>query len=507
MAPHARSLRPSIPVKLFYLALLAQGCGHSSAGGATPTGPDKSSSTDAELTAQGCDLGRAGTTYTAGANGSTATTAGADLVSCFHLTGQGAAETSLVVTNDGTVLYAPTFEGIDVGLLRSHDQGVTWDFDVPKFPDGTEHGRPQPYMYRDPTTDRVFFSTSAVGGASVTYTSDAGATWSFVKVEPDSLDWMKIYAGPPVSSTTVGYPNIVYVSAPTPTSTPISTILPDHQAFYKSLDGGATFQEVSPISLKPADTPGCDPKEWVIAGNGTVAHDGTVYQSFRLCDKLGIAVSRDEGQTWTMHTVPGTSLDPADVSSFGMLAQIIQHPNWLLTEVLAADDEGTLYAVWPDASWTLRFAYSKDHAATWSTPIVVQAPGVTKSVYGAIAVKSPGHIAISYHGSVDGMAYDGYVAESANALDAAPAFATITVNDSADPLFSQGFDSGYAGTLSGGDLDELINVKYAPNGDLWASFVEDMCPGVATTTDNCTWDVAAHANTMFQGAIGRVVHH
>jgi hypothetical protein len=58
--------------------------------------------------------------------------------------------------------------------------------------------------------------------------------------------------------------------------------------------------------------------------------------------------------------------------------------------------------------------------------------------------------------------------------------------------------------LSGGDLDELVQVKYAPDGDVWASFLKEMCPGL--TQSKCSWDYAAHANSMFQGAVGRLVH-
>jgi hypothetical protein len=497
------------PGSILAVATLA-GCGNGSHDSSKASeSPADSAFTDAQLKAQSCSLDSTPAVYVAGADASS-TAAGAGgvgtVIPCFQLTGQGAAETSLVVTKDGTVLYAPTFEGDQVGLLRTRDHGVTWDFSVPAFPDGKGHGRPQPYMYRDSATDRVFFSTAATGGHDLTYSDDAGKTWSYVKVANDSIDWLKIYAGPPVSSTTEGYPNIVYLSAPSPTSTPIGTLLPDHQTMYKSLDGGATYTSITPISLKTSDVPGCDPTEWVIAGNGTVAEDGTIYQSFRRCTHLGVAVSTDEGQTWTMREVTGSSLPPADVSSLGMLVQIIDNPNWLLTEALTVDETGTLYALWPDAASTLRYSFSKDRAATWSPALVVQAPGVTKSVYGSISVKSPGHIAVSYHGSVDGTAFNGYVAESANALEAAPEFTSYVVNDPADPLFANGFDSGYAGTFSGGDLNEIINVKYAPDGDIWASFVKDMCPGIDTSTDNCTWDIMAHAKSTYQGAVARLVH-
>ena len=34
--------------------------------------------------------------------------------------------------------------------------------------------------------------------------------------------------------------------------------------------------------------------------------------------------------------------------------------------------------------------------------------------------------------------------------------------------------------------------------------MKEMC--VNTVTSNCTWDYAAHANSVFQGAAGRLVH-
>ena len=39
---------------------------------------------------------------------------------------------------------------------------------------------------------------------------------------------------------------------------------------------------------------------------------------------------------------------------------------------------------------------------------------------------------------------------------------------------------------------------------IWATFVKEMC--VNTVSTNCSWDYAAHANSVFQGATGRLVH-
>jgi hypothetical protein len=77
------------------------------------------------------------------------------------------------------------------------------------------------------------------------------------------------------------------------------------------------------------------------------------------------------------------------------------------------------------------------------------------------------------------------------------------VNDASAPLFEWGFEVGYLGILAGADLNEIVQVKYAPNGDIWASFVRDMCKGA--DKDNCDW-ASQHAKSEFQATIGRLVH-
>ena len=49
-----------------------------------------------------------------------------------------------------------------------------------------------------------------------------------------------------------------------------------------------------------------------------------------------------------------------------------------------------------------------------------------------------------------------------------------------------------------------MHVKYAPNGDIWASFTKDMCKGVQVV--DCTWNAEAHANSAGQAVVGRMVH-
>jgi hypothetical protein len=151
-----------------------------------------------------------------------------------------------------------------------------------------------------------------------------------------------------------------------------------------------------------------------------------------------------------------------------------------------------------------------DQGSTWSSAgaggaLVASAPGVKQTVLSAVGVKAPGTITIAYFGSTDGKAFSGYVAESTNALVATPTFWSTTVNDPSEPFFADGFDNNYKASLSGGDLDEFVQVKYAPSGDVWVSFLKEMCPG-GVNSSNCTWDYATHANSVFQGAVGRLVH-
>ncbi|HMJ12927.1 MAG TPA: hypothetical protein VK524_16005, partial [Polyangiaceae bacterium] len=144
---------------------------------------------------------------------------------------------------------------------------------------------------------------------------------------------------------------------------------------------------------------------------------------------------------------------------------------------------------------------------TFSAPVVISEPSVRYAVYGGVEVRKPGTMAIAYYGSTNGDTgpFNGYIAESTNALSARPSFHSALVNDPAKPLSPQGYDVGYARLPSGGELNEIIKPTYAPNGDIWVGFARDMCLGYAGT-EQCAWDVAANNNAFFQGAIGRLVH-
>ncbi|HEX4446818.1 MAG TPA: sialidase family protein [Polyangiaceae bacterium] len=478
----------------------------------------------ASLTAQGCRTATPAVAYSAQATGSVAATGtGSAPFPCFSLTGYGTSESSLGIASDGAVYMAPAYTADGNGVAVSKDEGASWQTLIPKFPQGGGHGRVQPFFYLDPATGRMFLATSHTGGGfDMSWSADGGGTWNYETISTDTQDWIKFLSGPVPAggSAPSGYASVLYTSAPSPISTPSGGILPgpDHQAIYRSLDGGATWTSVggSDLTLDPskevtaglASAATCPSSEWVIFGDGVVGADGTIYLGYRMCTQLAIAISKDEGATWSSVVVPGSVLP-----SFTSIASPLTTQNLLASEPVTVDSSGNLYAIWNDAAGLVRMAVSKDQGATWSdgatgasgsAAIVVSAPGVTTTVLSAITVKSPGTVAIAYFGSTDGAQFDGYLAESTNALDPSPTFWSATVNSPSEPLFASGFDNDYAGSLSGGDLDELVQVKYAPSGDIWASYLKEMCPKLNTKA--CSWDYAAHANSVFQGAIGRLVH-
>jgi hypothetical protein len=291
---------------------------------------------------------------------------------------------------------------------------------------------------------------------------------------------------------------MVYMSAPTPTSTKCWPFLyPKKQQVYRSLDGGRSWGKAGSLSLDPTDIPGCSHREWVIFGTGVVAGDGTIFLGFRRGPRLGLGISRDEGMTWTVKDVPGSKL-----LRYWHLLQIgVVNGNYVIAEPLALDPEGNLYAVWPDDKDLLRMAFSRDGGETWSEPVVVSAPEVRHIRFGALAARAPGEVAIAYYGSRNGIRYDGYIAESANAMEAEPVFWSATVNDPSDPLYRYGFNVGYLGMWRGGDLNEIVQVRYAPDGNVWATFCKRMPPF------SPGWDCKSHAGSKLQAVIGRLVHN
>jgi len=471
---------------------------------------------------QGCAPSRTATAYRAAAAGSEAQVlpdSAAGSYPCLALTGYGANEPGVGVARDGTVYFAPGTGPEGVGVLESKDEGATWALSLPKLPDGTGLSVLQPFFYLEPETDRLFFATSKlvlnglsnfkdVAGIHLTVSDDGGRSWSYQSVAPHGRDWHKIFAGKPVTSDTGAEPHVIYLSVPSPIAGNWAGIYPppDFQYFYKSTDGGKNFREVSKLPLDTKLIEGCVEGDYAMFGQGVAGPDGTIYLGYRKCQQLAVVVSHDEGSTWEARPIPGAALPPYDTSSLTGILSIVGGENAITGQPIAVDDEGNLYAVWAAPGDTLRYATSRDGGASWSAPVWVMAPGVTSARMVTITAKSRGQVALSYFGTEDGTRFHGYIAESHTGLEPEPTFWSVTANDPSEPLYAQGWQSGYDLSYfdTGGPEITLLQITYAPSGDVWASFVKDMCP--AGQLSRCTWDYAAHGRSRFQGAVGRLHH-
>lgn len=500
--------------------------------------------TDSELLDQGCDPSRPAVTYAAGENESymVAPPGGTNApIPCMSLTNYGAADGNIGITSDGTIVYAPGIgEEGEVGVLYSKDNGITWDLKIPEAaPDGTGHSRMNTYLHVDPVSDNVIFSSDnfvynlnifdysiedfvdlvegvvqaigfkiETGGFHVSTSNDGGNSWTYNRLDDDGLDCPKMFSGPPTvdGPKPVGQNRVSYFMAPSPLDEPIPPVVwPLHQSIYRSLDGGETWSEVSQISLEHPDND-VSVFEWVQYGGGVVDKDGIVYLGYRRGDQLAIATSRDMGETWTFRDVAGMSLVPyyyiVGLADFGFNNYLW---NAYISDAIAVDSDGNLYAVAVSEDYVVKMSCSKDKGLTWSTPVVVSAPK-RKVFFSSVAVKEPGTLAIAYYGSINEEEWNGYIAETTNAFDANPVFWSVTANDPSDSLFPHDFSTGWFAAIWGTDINEEIHMKYAPNGDIWVAFMKEMCDAVPVSNCRGDWDYYARGKTRYQGAAGRMLH-
>jgi hypothetical protein len=371
----------------------------------------------------------------------------------------------------------------------------------------------QPSTYVEPETGRILFSSSRASfspikiqtGLDMSISDDGGETWRASTVTNfNGIDWVKYAAGTPKTSALNGFPKILYLSGPTPISTSAVIVAPKTHQVLKSLDGGASWVEAGGFDITLGGS-NCPFNDYILFGSSTVLPDGTLVIGGRHCTKVGVAVSKDEGKTWTVKDIPNTTLLKG-TTTIGIAA----NPNYVLAQPITSDVAGNLYALYADDKNLLRLTVSRDKGTTWSNPVVVSAPKITQVHLTSLAVKAPGQIAIAYYGSEDTgsvvVNHNVYVAESSDVFKAQPTFKSQLVNRADTPLFPKGFDSNYIGMFLGGDLAELTQIQYAANGDLFVSFVQDMCPGGLTTTSNCKWDFQAHNKSRYRALLGHLTH-
>jgi hypothetical protein len=249
--------------------------------------------------------------------------------------GQSAGEPTLGVNEEtGAVMYIAGLETLRVKYDDcSSPATATWeDVSAPQ----TSLVSFDPILFTDQTTGRTFVSQLLPTKVSLlAYTDDDGETW-----EPSQgagfnsgVDHQSVGGGPfaigPLGPLT-DYPHIVYYCSQ-------DVALAQCAA---SLDGGRTFGPAVPIyNLTQCGG---------LHGHIKVGPDGTAYVPNRNCGgEQGMAVSRDNGLTWGVVRVPGSSAGEWDPS-------------------VGIATDGTVYFGWGNGDGHPYAAVSHDGGRTWA---------------------------------------------------------------------------------------------------------------------------------------------
>lgn len=197
-----------------------------------------------------------------------------------------------------------------------------------------------PILFTDPQTGRTFVSQLLPTKISLmAFSDDDGETWTPSQGAGINagVDHQTVGGGPfrpgilgrsPLSS----YPNAVYYASQDIGLAEIAV----------SLDGGQTFGVAVPMwNLTQCNG---------LHGHIKVAPDGTVYVPNKNCGgQQAVAVSEDNGLTWAIRKVPGSTGGATDPS-------------------VGIGSDGTVYFAFVNADGTARVSVSRDRGLTWTTP-------------------------------------------------------------------------------------------------------------------------------------------
>ncbi|HEV3473104.1 MAG TPA: hypothetical protein VG408_07880 [Actinomycetota bacterium] len=371
-------------------------------------------------------------------------------------TGMKALEPTLGISKDGIIYFVAT-PGLGAEILRSVDGGRRWETVSPRLGDRNAHPVTlDPYVYLDKWTGRLFTIDLTVACSYLSYTDDLEVGWTTnpLACGRPVNDHQTLFSGPPVSSTPIGYDNIVYYCWNDVATSSCS----------KSLDGGLTFTVTgSPAYLGPntEKTENCGG----LHGHGVVGEDGTIFLPREYCEQPWLAISRDEGLTWEHVRVSNkTAIWGPDPS-------------------VDVDEKGNVYYVYLDKDRLPYLVVSRDNGKTWSKPKMIASPGLTETVHATIDAGDPGSVAVAYYGTDDvkgpieereysqEVEWSAYITMTTDAFSNDPVFYTGQVNASDDPMAR-----GPCGPRRCYDALDFIDVVIAPNGIPYAALA-DSCFG------------------------------
>ena len=229
-----------------------------------------------------------------------------------------------------------------------------------------------PILFTDWRTNRTFVSQLLPAKISLmAFTDDDGETWSpsMGAGINSGVDHQTVGGGPfkpgvLLRGPLTAYPNAVYYASQDIGLAEIAL----------SRDGGTTFDVAVPMwNLTQCNG---------LHGHIKVAPDGTVYVPNKNCGgQQAVAVSEDNGLTWAIRPVPGSTAGATDPS-------------------LGVGSDGTIYFGFVNTDGTARAAVSHDRGLTWSTPANVGfSHNVRNAVFPAVTAGDADRAAFFFLGS------------------------------------------------------------------------------------------------------------
>jgi hypothetical protein len=381
----------------------------------------------------------------------------------------GAGEPTIAFNKRGDAFIPAAEIGLrnTVDVMRSTNNGKTWTNASPRLGGENVHATTlDPYVWNDERTGRIYTIDLTVACSILSWTDDAGKSWTTnpLACGVPVNDHQTLFGGAPADDRPIEpYESVLYYCWNNVASSYCS----------KSIDGGLTFTATGAPAYEGAN--GEDGFCGGLHGHGVVGPGGIVLLPREYCNQAYLAISKDEGLSWTRVKVAKMETSGGSDTS------------------VAVDKAGNIYYMFVGRDDALPYiVVSKNDGKTWSKPKMVGAPKLREANLPTIDALGVGKIAFAYMGSENvkvkkderdyaSATWNGYVGMTANALKKKPVFYTGTVNKKKDPIYRQKCGPGRCGAVF-----DFIDVEIAPDGTPWAPFVDAcvlVCAQGAPTND------------------------